>query len=274
MTIHATSTTTSYMTAQNAGDKTESNSEFDYPFSTTSFFFLTGMEVRAPKNSFAIAAVGDSITDGVAGTLNESDRWPEVLSRELRPFLGDNVSVVTAAISGNTITRIFPDPFNGGQPLVERLDRDVLDLKGLKTVILLEGINDLGQAGSTAKAPQVIAGIQNVVARLKARGVKVICATILPSLKTAFAQYGTVAVDTERRKVNDFIRTSNIFDGVADFDAVTIDPSTGTLKAEFRPNSTIGGPGDFLHPNRAGYQAMANAVPLFNLLPSSFGVSP
>jgi lysophospholipase L1-like esterase len=99
--------------------------------------------------------------------------------------------------------------------------------------------------------------MREVVKRVRARGVRIIGATVTSNLGS---NNGTPELDARRQAINTFIRTSGIFDGVADFDMVTRDPQTGHLRAEFQPNSTIGGPGDHLHPNRAGYQAMGNAI--------------
>ena len=150
-------------------------------------------------------------------------------------------------------------PFAGGPSALDRLERDVLSLSGLSTVIWLEGINDLS---SGASAEAVIAGITEGVRRIRARGgIRIIMATITPALG-ATAAAGTPEVDARRQAVNAFIRSSDLFDGVADFDAATRDTRTGGLRAELQPNSSIGGPGDALHPNRAGYLAMGNAVDL------------
>jgi lysophospholipase L1-like esterase len=132
-------------------------------------------------------------------------------------------------------------------------------------VVLLEGINDIS-AGASADA--IIAGMKELVSRVKARGLKIVGATITPSL-TANGNAGTPDANARRQAVNTFIRTGGIFDAVADFDAATVDPKTGALREEFVPNSTIGGAGDRLHPNRAGYQAMGNAIDLkiFTTLP-------
>jgi lysophospholipase L1-like esterase len=178
------------------------------------------------------------------------------------------VAVVNAGIGGNRITgpeTYSPQtPFAGGPSALERLERDVLGLSGLSTVIWLEGINDLS-AGATAEA--VIEGLRQGVARLRARGVRVIGATITAALGAA-GLAGTAEVDVRRQTVNTFIRTSGIFDAVADFDRATLDPSTGALRAEFQPGSTTGGPGDRLHPNRAGYQAMASSIDLDWIAPA------
>src|SRR5882672_8486812 len=92
-------------------------------------------------------------------------------------------------------------------------------------------------------------------------GVKIFAATLTPALNST-PTHGRVEVDSKRKALNEFLRTSKIFDGVIDFDKATLDPATGEVKPEFQPNSSIGGPGDKLHPNRAGYAAMANAIDL------------
>jgi lysophospholipase L1-like esterase len=101
--------------------------------------------------------------------------------------------------------------------------------------------------------------MKELVSRVKAKGIPIVGATITSAL-TANGNSGTPDANVRRQAVNAFIRTSGVFDAVADFDAATLDASTGALRAEFVPNSTVGGAGDRLHPNRAGYQAMGNAV--------------
>src|SRR4029453_7556772 len=143
-------------------------------------------------------------------------------------------------------------------PAVARLDRDVLTRPGVRVVIILEGINDLGGGGATAE--QVIAGYREIIRRVHARGIKIIGATLTPSAGTAFGLYGTPETDAKRRAINDFIRTSGRFDGVADFGAVPGDPAhPGPLLPAYDPNSTVGGPGDHLPPTRAGFLAMGAA---------------
>jgi lysophospholipase L1-like esterase len=99
-----------------------------------------------------------------------------------------------------------------------------------------------------------------VVARLRSRGIRVIGATVVTALGSTSAAHGFAEQDQKRRTLNDFIRTSDLFDAVVDFAAATLDPATGGLKTEFVPDSTAGGPGDKLHPNRTGYHAMGFAV--------------
>jgi lysophospholipase L1-like esterase len=134
-----------------------------------------------------------------------------------------------------------------------------LSVSGLSGVVFLEGVNDIS---SGAMADAIIAGMRDIVSRIHARGkITVVGATITSAFKSN-GQGGTPDASERRKAVNNFIRTSGVFDAVADFEAATIDESTGSLKPEFQPNSSIGGPGDLLHPNRAGYQAMGSAIDL------------
>jgi lysophospholipase L1-like esterase len=267
MTWHAKALTTSYVTAPHAGAHGGDDNDAAFPYSTTSWYFLDAVDVTASQGTMVVVAFGDSITDGTASTLNGDDRWPDVLSRRMHAAYGSRVSVVNEGIGGNMVIGPNPEsPFAGGPPAVERLDRDVLTLSGLSAVIWLEGINDFGRAGASSDA--VIAAMRDVVKRIRAHGnVKIVMATLTSSLKSTIGNYGAPEVDQKRRALNDFIRSAGIFDGIADFDAVTVDKNTGTLKAEFIPESTTGGPGDLLHPNRAGYQAMGETIDIRLLQP-------
>jgi lysophospholipase L1-like esterase len=264
MTWHAAAFTTSYLSDPNAGDHAADLGGTAFPHSTTSWFFVSEVQVRRPSTA-TVVAFGDSITDGFFSTINGNDRWPDVLQRRLdqHPSSRGDISVVTEAIGGNMVTRIGRTPGGctpcDGPPALDRLDRDVLSRPGVRVVILLEGINDLG--GGNATAAQVIAGYQEIIRRVHARGIKIIGATLTPSAGTQFGLYGTPETDAKRRVVNDFIRTSGMFDGVADFAAVTEDPARpGHLLPAYDTNSSVGGPGDHLHPNRAGFLAMGGAI--------------
>ena len=268
ITWHAKGLTTSYISPPGSGVQTLDETGSAYPFSTTSWFFLDEVEMKAPETQ-AVVAFGDSITDGTASTLNGDDRWPDVLSRRIHAAFGQRLSVVNEGIGGNMI--IGPEgyaerPFAGGPAATERLERDLISLPGVSTVIWLEGINDFGNAA--AEPDKVIDGVRDAVKRLRAAipGVKIHMATLTSSLNSTNGGYGAIGVDRKRRAFNDFIRKTDIFDGVVDFDAVTLDPKSGELRAEFQPNSTTGGPGDKLHPNRAGYAAMGGAIDLDKVL--------
>ncbi len=268
MTWHAKALQTSYLSAPRTGSHSRETNDSSFTFTTTSWFFLDAVEMMAPANTMVVACFGDSITDGTLSTLNGDDRWPDVLAQRLRAAYGSRVSVINAGIGGNQI--IGPAkysataPVPGGPSALDRLERDVLSLSGVTHIIWLEGINDLSR-GASAEA--VIAGMQEVVKRVRARKIKIIGATITSGVGYN-GPAGTAEVNERRQTVNQFIRTSGLFDGVADFDAATIDAKTGALRAAFQPNSTVGGAGDKLHPNRAGYQAMANAIDLKLLLPT------
>jgi len=126
----------------------------------------------------------------------------------------------------------------------------------------MEGINDFGAANATVDA--LMKGYTDGVSQLRQKmpGVRIYVATLTSALNSSIASHGRPEVDAKRKALNDFFRNAKIFDGVIDFDAATLDPATGELKPEFQPGSSIGGPGDKLHPNRAGYAAMANAIDL------------
>jgi len=265
MTWHAKALTTSYLSMPNMGSHGAEAGELAYPASTTSWYFLDAVDMSAPIGTKAIVAFGDSITDGTASTLNGDDRWPDVFSRRLHNAYGNRFSVVNEGIGGNMVVGpadYAQKPFAGGPAATERLERDVISLSNVGTVIWLEGINDFGNAG--AKPEDVVAGVQSVVKRLRAAipGVRVLMGTATSSVNSNNGGYGAVAIDEKRQVLNDFIRKAAIFDGVVDFDAATVDSNTHELKAQFQPNSTTGGAGDRLHPNRAGYEAMAEAIDL------------
>jgi lysophospholipase L1-like esterase len=179
MTWHAKALQTSYVSAAGAGSHGAEESDAAFPFSTTSWYFLDAVEARVTADLRVIACFGDSITDGTGSTLNGDDRWPDILSRRLRAAYGSRFAVVNAGIGGNRITGPKPydpkTPFAGGPSALDRLDRDVLSLSGLSTIIWLEGINDLS---SGASADAVIDGIKEGVRRIRAHGSRILTGTI------------------------------------------------------------------------------------------------
>ncbi|MEO7158713.1 MAG: GDSL-type esterase/lipase family protein, partial [Vicinamibacterales bacterium] len=257
---HGKAVTTNYLTPQGSGDHTFDMDDAAYPYSSTSWYFLNAVDVMAASNTVVVCTFGDSITDGTASTINGNDRWMNDLSRRLHDAYGNRVSVVNQGIGGNTVNR--PPETTVSEPAVLRLDRDVLGLSGLTHVVWLEGINDV-----PASTPDVvITGYQNVVTRLHAAGIKVVGATVTsavnPTLTDPTAAASNKLKDDYRKQLNVFIRGSGMFyDSIADMDAVTLDPVNGALKASFLPPSSVGGLVlDWIHPNRAGYQAMANTI--------------
>jgi hypothetical protein len=171
MTWHAKALTTSYVSRPGAGSHGEAEDETALPFTTTSWFFVDAVDVMAPANTKVVVALGDSITDGTASTLNGDDRWPNALARRLHAKYGNRVVVVNAGIGGNRVSGpaeyTTAQPFAGGPSAGARLDRDVLSLSGVTAVIWLEGINDFARAVD-APVEQVSAAMRQVVARIKA----------------------------------------------------------------------------------------------------------
>lgn len=274
MTWHAKALQSSYVTWPGAGAQGHAESEAAFPFATASWYFLDALDMFADEHSqdraYAVVTLGDSITDGTASTINGDDRWPDVLHRRLRAAYGNRIAVVNAGIGGNQVVgpAVYPPPaplppFLGGPSALSRLTRDVLSLSGVKVVIWLEGINDFSRRGN-ATFEAVALGMREGVARMRVGipGVRVIGATVVSALGSGNEAHGFKEEDGKRRQLNDFIRTSGVFDAVADFDSVITDPRTGEMRAEFVPDNTLGGPGDKLHPNRLGYAAMGAAIDL------------
>jgi lysophospholipase L1-like esterase len=267
MTWHAKALTTSYITAPDAGAKGALEDEAAFPYTTASWFFLDAVEMLAPTGAFAIMAFGDSISDGTASTMNGDDRWPNVLSRRLKALYGNKVAVVNGGIGGNQIAGpaeySYDKPFPGGPSSGQRLDRDVLALSGISSLIWLEGINDFSKNGN-ASVDEVVSAMKDGVNRLRKKWpqLRVIGATVTTALGSSSPAHGFPEQDAKRKALNDFIRTSGTFDGVIDFDKAILDPQSGGLKPEFIPDSTAGGLGDKLHPNRTGYLAMGQAIDL------------
>jgi lysophospholipase L1-like esterase len=278
MTWHAKAMTTSYVSPPAAGAQGHREDEAAFLFSTTSWYFLDAVEMTASPDAWIVVAFGDSITDGTGSTLNGDDRWPDVLARRLRARFGNRVAVVNAGIGGNQVVGpkgyCAAAAYRGGPPAVERLERDVLSLSGVATVIWTEGINDFSENGR-ASVEDVQSGMRQAVARMRARWphVRVIGGTVVSALGAAADAHGSALEDEKRKALNEFIRNAGLFDAVIDFDRATLDGGSGGMQAMFVPNSTIGGPGDKLHPNRAGYAAMAMAIDLDALLPAAPGVA-
>ncbi|CAN5922422.1 SGNH/GDSL hydrolase family protein [soil metagenome] len=265
MTWHAKALQTSYLSPPGSGALGQDEGESAFPYSTASWYFLDEVDMNLPAKASVIVAFGDSITDGTGTTINGDDRWPDVLSRRLHAAYGDDFIVVNQGIGGNQVAgpaEYSPaKPMAGGPSAVSRLDRDITSLPGVTTVIWLEGINDFG---ANTPTESVIEGYGKGVAQLRQKmpGVKIYVATLTSALNSTIATHGRPEVDAKRKALNAFFRSSKLFDGVIDFDKATLDGANGEVKAEYQPNSSVGGPGDKLHPNRAGYAAMANAIDL------------
>ncbi len=226
---------------------------------TTSWHFVNGVEVTAEgRPAAAIVALGDSITDGYASTVGANHRWPNDLAARLQASPATaNLSVVDEGISGNRVLHDFIGP-----NALARLDRDVLAQSGARWIIVLEGINDIGLPGAfgspaeNVSAAEIIEGHRQVIARAHAKGLRIYGGTLTPFEGTVFPGYYTPEGEAKREAVNEWIRTSGEYDAVIDFDAAVRDPTHPTRMLPAYDS------GDHLHPNDAGYQAMANAVDL------------
>lgn len=252
-TAHALGVQTSYVAA---GDQTGATS-LSGAIETTSRYFLTGVDVRSRNARGTIVAFGDSITDGFMITLDSDKRWPDLLSRRLARA-GLAFGVANAGISGNG--HVVETQAQFGDNASERFDRDVLSLPNVTHMIVLLGINDIGQPGGAGKPPtpaeRIIDSLAQLAARAKSHGVKVFGATLTPFEGTIFPGYYTPEGEVERQKVNAWIRSTTAFDGVVDFDVALADPNNPT---RIRPAYNFG---DNLHPNDRGFAAMAEAVDL------------
>ncbi|MEJ2427440.1 MAG: SGNH/GDSL hydrolase family protein [Deltaproteobacteria bacterium] len=217
------------------------------------YFFLGGVEVVAEKSSAAVVALGDSITDGTRSTPNTNSRWPNFLAERLQDdhSLRD-IGVLDEGISGN---RIYSG--EAGVPTLTRFDRDVLSKPEVKFMILLIGINDIGNSargtGPFVTPGDIIAGYRQIIARSHEHDIKVYGATLTPIKGSG---YDNPPAEDDRQAVNAWIRTSGEFDAVIDFDRATRNPAD---PAQFLPEYDSG---DHLHPNDVGYKAMADAIDL------------
>ncbi len=227
------------------------------PSTTTrqNYFWVSGIDVYNRQDAHVLVPFGDSITDGFNSTVDANRRYPNDLSRRFAADASARpVSVVNAGISGN---RVLTD--TTGPKGVGRFERDVLGQTGVTHTIILLGINDIGVCGrlniQCVSADEITAGLSSMVDMAKARGVKVFLATMTPFKGTA-NNYYTDAGEAKRQAVNAWIRANRNIDGVVDFDMAVRNPAD---PATFLPAYDSG---DHLHPNDAGYQAMADSIDL------------
>jgi lysophospholipase L1-like esterase len=228
----------------------------DTPVKISSWYFLSGVDVEpAAPHAAAVVAFGDSITDGAWATENANHRWPDDLAVRLHGNPGTtNLSVLNEGIGGNCVLIHCVGP-----NALARFDRDVLALPGVKYVIILESINDIGalhnpnEPNYNLTAQDLEQGLSQLVARAHEHGIKVFGATLTPYKG---AVYYTKRGEQVRETVNAWIRTSGVFDGVVDFAKATQNPADPLTYARTADS------GDHLHPGDAGYAAMANSIPL------------
>ena len=215
---------------------------------SSTWFFLSRVEVAAPRPSGAVVALGDSITDGTQSGNNTNNRWPDHLARRFAQA-NINMGVLNLGIGGN---RVLSD--GNGVSALARFDRDVLAQTGVTHVIVFEGINDIqGNPPNPVTAADLIAAHRQIIDRARAHGLRIFGATLKPfGGASAFSP----EKEAKRQALNEWIRTANVYDGVIDFEAAVRDPKEPMkIRAEFDP-------GDHLHMTGAGYKAMADSIDL------------
>jgi lysophospholipase L1-like esterase len=258
---HAGALVTSYLSADGSGDVTADESGMPFKGTTTSMFWLKGIDVQSAASGGAIVAFGDSITDGTCATVDAHDRWEDWLAVRLNlddathGARGAHKAIVNEGIGGNTVSRENLQPPPDSTPGVERLERDVLSHEGVTDVILFMGTNDIRRSASAA---QVIGGMTDIAKRVKARGAKIFGVTIIPRHNVAGTGTNTgwnPAKTAVRHEVNQWIRTKAPFDGVLDFDSVVRDPANPDL---IFPAFDCDG----IHPTSRGYYEMGRSVRL------------
>jgi lysophospholipase L1-like esterase len=253
-TVHGGARQSSYLAT---GDVTSASRMTAQSWTRDSWYFLSGVDVYAPGAS-AVVALGDSITDGNHSTLNANRRWPDDLAVRLAQDDATRkagvLGVVNAGISGN---RLLLD--GDGPNALARLDWDVLDRAGVRYLILFEGINDIEAATRNHQSYDKLVesleqGLAQIATLAHDRGIRVFVATQMTDCRNF--QCTWPEGEKARNALNDWIRSATIFDGLIDFDRITRNPEHPMQLLE-RYNS-----GDYVHPNDAGYKAMADGIDL------------
>lgn len=250
ITGHPGSRTTSYLLA---GPHPSGDADFSNAVQTDHWYAINGMDVETPKAGAAIAILGNSITDGRGSGTNKQNRWPDILALRLQKNQPTrDIGVLNLGIGGNCVLRGGLGPTG-----ISRFDRDILGQHGVRWVIILEGVNDIGGTKDRAAALQVardlIAAYDQMISKAHARGLKIFGGTITP-IKNSF--YYKDYREEARRTVNEWIRTSGHFDGVIDFDKAVRNPTDPLV---ILPEAQSG---DYLHPNEEGYRILGEAIDL------------
>jgi lysophospholipase L1-like esterase len=256
LTMHAYANQPNFMAP---GDQTSSPT-LTQPVESDSWLFLTAVEVQAPAQAGSIVTLGDSITDGAVSARGGNRRWPDDLARRLQadPKTA-SLGVLNEGIGGNRILHSDIGT-NAGPGALARFDRDVLSQAGVKYLIILEGVNDIGvgtgpiNPHDTVSPQQLIDGLTQLIDRAHTHGIKVYLGTIMPD--KGLGLYYTEAGEAERQAVNLWIRSNKLSDAVIDFDKAVRDPADPQ-----RLLPAFDG-GDHIHPGDAGHQAMADAIDL------------
>ena len=241
VTGHPGSRTTSYIKTGNAV-----STNFTPDGTKANWWILSGIDLWLDDSYACIVTLGDSITDGRGSTTDKNNRWPDNLARRLQANPDTaKIGVLNQGVGGNTVV-------SGGLGVtaLKRFDRDVLEPKGVRWLIILEGVNDIGYSRNPGIAEQVIAAYEEFIEKAHAKNIKVYGVPILPFMGSQYSN------ETARQTINEWIRTSGKFDAVIDLDAAVRDPDNPSrLLREYDS-------GDHLHLSVAGLQKMADAIDL------------
>jgi lysophospholipase L1-like esterase len=264
--VHWDGAQTTYVSG--TGDKTK-DADFKPESTDKSRLFLSRILTTAKPDSNAIVFFGDSITDGACSTVDTNNRWPDHIAERLQAEGHPDVAVVNEAYSGDRVLT------NGmGTNALSRFDMSVLSHPRVSTVVMMMGINDIGWPGKDAITPSdpeptaedVIAGYKQIIQRAHDHGIRFVGVTLTPFIDTfkglPTSGYYTPEKEKIREAVNDWIRANKTAEGLIDFDKLLEDPNN---PKHINPAYDCG---DHLHPNDAGYQAMAKAVDLSVLAPT------
>jgi len=257
MTYHSNALQESFLAAPDSGDHTMDDTDFAFPFETSSWFFVDEVDVLAPTETRVLVVTGSSSVDGSITTPGNNDRFLNWISRRLHAAYGNVVSVVNEGIGGDTAaTPIPPQQHPLRQHLPERFERDVLGVSGVTDVLFYAGTNDFGYG---IPPEQTTAALRSMAAILHARGIKAVGLTLISNVH----QRGTTQKTHDAHaEINDFILHSGVFDSTADFYAATVDPADPehALLPAYATHSDPPSGFDYLHLGRAGAQAEARSV--------------
>ncbi|MBV8604007.1 MAG: SGNH/GDSL hydrolase family protein [Pelomonas sp.] len=229
------------------------------PQAVERWYDLADVEVQAPRATGALAAIGDSITDGHGVPTDSNTRWTDLLYERMQHEHLPAMGIVNTGIGGG---RLLRDGL--GPNLMSRLERDVLTRAGATHAVVMIGVNDLGNlhrngGEGPAERARLVAdlelGLKQLVERAHAEGICVIGGTVTPYMGSDYYR-PNAANEADRQQFNAWIRTSGGFDAVADFDAALRDPAHPDSLAKWADI------GDGLHPGTDGRKAMAEAFPL------------
>lgn len=256
VTYHRVALTTSWRTPVDTGDHASDEAGGAFTEQDTSWNFLTGVEVMRRGDASTVVAFGDSITDGETAARDSNRRWINLLNKQIASSgLAGRRSIVNAGLSGNMVTADRDGNAQQGEAAIRRMRWDIFAQPNVSHIILMEGINDVGEGVDGAA---IVDGLRTIVRAARRRGIKVIVSPLTPSF--GHVLFGTDYTENEsaREPVNEWLRRTRLVDGLVEFDVAV---TSGTDPETWRPDLTA----DLLHPNPAGIQAMASVFSLSHL---------